>query len=245
MDESRYSRQLHCVPGFRQSALSRATILIVGMGGLGCNASLALAAAGIGTLAFCDHDTVSLSNLNRQILYREADIGRKKVRLAEERLRELNPDPDYIALDGRFHENILPASLQPLLILDCLDNLASRIELIGYASKNNISLVHGAVDGFMGQLSLYMPGKSGCPLCGMAGGMAPDERETSTPSLAACVSIIAGLQAAEAIKYLTGSGELCVGRLKFFDGLSGMIDTVYLERDATCIACSRQRERDL
>lgn len=248
MEESRYSRQKHCVPGFRQSALSSATVLIVGMGGLGCNVSMTLAAAGLGTLVLCDHDTVSLSNLNRQLLYSETDLGEKKVYLAEERLRELNPDPDYIALDGRFHENMLPASVRPQLIMDCLDNLASRIELITYATNKNIPLVHGAVDGFMGQLSVYLPEKSGCPLCSMAGEMKPDDRETAptppTPSLGACVSIIAGLQATEAIKFFTNCGELCAGRLKFFDGLCGVIDTVNLERDDRCIACSRQLLRD-
>lgn len=238
MGESRYSRQLHGLPGFRQSALSSATVLVVGMGGLGCNVSMNLAAAGIGALLICDHDTVALSNLNRQLLYRETDIGREKVLIAAERLREFNPDPDYIVLEGAFADELLPDSVKPQLIVDCLDNLESRIELIGYARKNDIPLVHGAVDGFMGQLSVYLPGKTGCPLCGMAEGVETAEGELPPPSLGACVATIAGFQATEAIKYFSGIGELCAGRLKFYDGLSGVIDIVNLERDDRCIACS-------
>ncbi len=241
MDESRYSRQLCCMEGFDQSVLSGATILIVGMGGLGCTVSMALTAAGIGTLVLCDHDSVSLSNLNRQFLYRENDIGKQKVHLAVERLKKLNQEPDFIALDGKFHESLLSEHVQPQLIVDCLDNFAARLELVAYAARSNIPLVHGAVDGFMGQFSVFLPGKSGCPFCGMPDDVEPgncDFSTQTTPSLGACVSIIAGLQATEAIKYFIDSSELCDGKLNFFDGLAAVIDTVHLVKDNNCIACS-------
>ncbi len=81
MEENRYIRQLHCTANFRQAAFSEATVLIVGMGGLGTSASTALAVAGVGTLILCDHDMIAPSNLNRQFLYRETDIGKKRLPL--------------------------------------------------------------------------------------------------------------------------------------------------------------------
>lgn len=238
MEENRYSRQQHCTPDFSQAALSGATVLIVGMGGLGSTVSMTLSAAGLGTLIVCDHDTVSISNLNRQFLYREQDIGKKKVHLAVKRLKALNPEPDYIAVEGRFNEELIPASHRPHLILDCLDNLAGRVELISYAAKHHIPLVHAAVDGFMGQLSVFIPEEdNACPVCSMTGDLETGERIVA--SLGACVSILAGMQATEAIKYFTHSGELCTNKLKFFDGLTGVIDSVSLEKDDNCIACSR------
>ncbi len=236
MEENRYSRHHQCTPDFCQAALSDAVVLIVGMGGLGSIVSMSLAAAGLGTLILCDHDTVSISNLNRQFLYKECDIGKLKVRLAVERLRELNPDPLYIMLESRFDEDLQLGSVRPQLIVDCLDNLASRFELIAYAAKNNIPLVHGAVEGFMGQLSFFMPHSSACPLCSMTSHVEADER--MIPSLGVSVSVLGGLQAMEAIKFFTSSGDLCVNRLKFFDGLTGEIDTVRLEKDNNCMACS-------
>ena len=237
MEESRYSRQLHCTANFKQAALSDAAVLIAGVGGLGCSTSMTLTAAGVGRLILCDHDTISLSNLNRQLLYRETDIGKKKVTVAVDRLREFNADPDFLAVDGRFSERLLPTSVKPQLILDCLDNIPGRVELIAYAVKNNIPLVHAAVDGFIGQLSVFIPQTSACPVCSLTGDMERDD--TPIPSLGACVTILAGLQATEAIKFFTNSGELCINMIKFFDGLSGRIDTMDLEKDPNCIACSR------
>jgi molybdopterin/thiamine biosynthesis adenylyltransferase len=207
------------------------------MGGLGCNTSMTLTAAGVGTLILCDHDTISISNLNRQLLYRETDIGKKKVTVAIDRLQKINGDPDFIAVDGQFSERLLPSSVKPQLILDCLDNLSGRIELIAYAVKKNIPLVHAAVDGFMGQLSVFIPQESACPVCGLTGDMERDD--IPIPSLGACVAIMAGVQATEAIKFITNSGELCINKFMFFDGLSSRIEIMDLERDHNCIACSR------
>lgn len=236
MLEDRYSRQLHCTATFSQEALSGATALVAGMGGLGSAVSMNLTEAGLGTLILCDYDTIEISNLNRQPLYSEADIGRKKVRVAIERLTEINPEPEFVAVEARFNEKALPALPKPQLILDCLDNLTSRVELVGYAVQNNIPLVHAGVDGFMGQLSVFIPEKSACPVCSIAGSIQP--LDMPIPSIGACVSILAGLQAAETIKFLTNSGELCVNKLMFFDGLSGKMETVSLQRDPDCIACS-------
>ena len=243
MEESRYSRQLLCTANFKQAALSDAVVLIAGMGGLGTSVSTALVAAGCGTLILCDPDTIALSNLNRQFLYKETDIGKKKVTVAVERLKAINGDPDFIAIDGRFNDQPLPASIKPQLLLDCLDNLEGRIELIDYAAKNNIPLVHGAVDGFMGQLSVFIPGESACPVCSLSGDM--DQNDAPIPSLGACVTVLAGLQATETIKFFTNSGELCINKFMFFDGLSTTLDAMILERDHNCIACSKYLSHDL
>lgn len=236
MEDSRYSRQLHCTANFKQAALSGATVLIAGVGGLGCTASMTLTAAGVGTLILCDHDRVTITNLNRQLLYRVTDIGKKKVTVAVDRLRQFNTDPTFIAVETRFNGHGFAGYPKPQLILDCLDNLQGRIELIAYAVKYDIPLVHAAVDGFMGQLSVFIPGKSACPLCSLSGNL--EQNEAPVPSLGSLVTVMAGLQATEAIKFFTGSGELCINRFMSFDGLAGILESMKLEKDQNCIACS-------
>lgn len=236
MEEDRYSRQRQLTKSFDQAALGGAAVLIVGVGGLGNHVATSLVGAGIGTLMLCDHDRVSISNLNRQPLYTQADLGKKKVNVAQQRLAVLNPEPKIMVCDSAFSKDHYRAPQPPDLILDCLDNLASRRELIAYAATHKIPLIHGAVEGFCGQMSVFLPGETACPLCSISD--TQEEDHLSPPSLGSCVSLAAALQATEAIKLLTNSGSLCTDKILFFDAQSSSFDTALIERDSTCLACS-------
>lgn len=235
MNEDRYSRQRYLTKDFDQAALQRATVLIVGMGGLGNHVATSLVTAGVGTLVLCDHDRISISNLNRQPLYCEADLGDKKVDVASQKLREINHLPQIFTCDTSFTNEHFVAPKPPHLILDCLDNLSSRKELIAYAVTHNIPLIHGAVEGFCGQMSVFLPGKTACPLCSLTE-IAEEKQPPS--SLSSCVSLVAALQATEAIKLLTHSGALCTNTILFFDALSNSFESTTIELDDNCLACS-------
>lgn len=237
MNQDRYSRQRHIIKDFDQEALCRATVLIVGVGGLGTHVATSLTTAGVGRLLLCDHDTVSITNLNRQPLYCEKDLGYEKVNIALNRLTELNPHLQLIAYNTKFSAQTMEEVKAPDLIIDCLDNMASRVELIRYAARHKIPLIHGAVEGFSGQISVYIPGKSACPLCIIEEFVFDNDVPPS--SLGSCVSLTAALQATEAIKLLTGSGELCMNKMLCFDALTGIFDSFEIERDSTCRACSQ------
>lgn len=238
--ENRYTRQIGCTQGFDQQRIQGATALIAGVGGLGCSASMLLAAAGIGTLLLCDHDTVSISNLNRQLLYTEQDLGSSKAVMAAMKLKDFNPDTVYLPVKHRFSEEAIVALPRPDVILDCLDNLEARIALIRYAAQHNIPLIHAAVQEFSGQILSFIPPLTGCPVCAMSGDET-DEHETVL-SLGACVTTIAGHQSTEAIKLLSKIGKPHVGRMTFFDLLSNKVETLHVVKDPACIACGQHHE---
>ncbi|WP_136796354.1 MULTISPECIES: HesA/MoeB/ThiF family protein [Desulfosediminicola] len=237
MIKERYSRQRGLTPNFDQTALQDATALIAGVGGLGTNVATNLTMAGVGRLILCDHDTIAMSNLNRQTLYREDEIGCNKVDIASERLQKINPDTDIVALCELYNDEMI-SRYQPDIIVDCLDNLASRIELIAAASRHGIPLIHGAVEGLMGQISTFIPGKTACPICPVS--ESDKAGDTPPPSLGSSVAIVAGLQATEVVKYLTRSGELCTNRFVVFDGLNCTMENFEFEQVNNCIACSEE-----
>ncbi len=238
--ENRYTRQVGCTQGFDQQKIQGTTALIAGVGGLGCSVSMLLAAAGIGTLLLCDHDTVSISNLNRQLLYTEQDLGASKAVTAALKLKEFNPDNVYLPVKHPFSEEVLTPLPRPDIILDCLDNLESRMDLIRYAARNGIPLVHAAVQEFSGQIVSFIPPLSGCPVCALSGeGSGEDE---TILSLGACVTTIAGHQTTEAIKLICKIGEPNVGRMTIFDLLSNKFETLHVVKDPTCAACGNTQE---
>lgn len=239
MPEDRYIRQLHCAPGFNQQRLKDATVMIAGVGGLGSTVSMLLAAAGVGALQLCDYDTVSISNLNRQLLYTEQDVYKSKVPLAAQKLHSMNPECRVTQITTAFSDEIMKAHQRPDLIMDCLDNVEGRVELIAYAQKYSVPLVHAAIHGFSGQFSFFLPNSSSCPVCSIVGEITDDNR-TSPPSLGACVSVLGSYQATEAIKYLSGIGELCINKMMFFDLLTNTIELFDIEKNPACVACSSE-----
>jgi molybdopterin/thiamine biosynthesis adenylyltransferase len=239
-ERERYARQLS-IDGFGEQAqekLAKAQVFIAGAGGLGCVVSLYLAAAGVGSIRIADHGEVELGNLNRQVLYTEADIGARKVGAIEARLRRVNPnvtiDPQHVTLS----EESLPSLVQDCdLLIDALDNLPTRLSLNKAALSHRVPLVHGAVRGFSGQLMTVIPGETACLMCLYR----DKEAAGTTPVIGVAPGVVGLLQATEAIKLLAGLGRRAGGTLLLFDGLEMSFTGLPIERDPRCPHCGQSR----
>lgn len=238
----RYSRQI-MLPSFGiegQQRLAEAKVLIIGAGGLGSPAALYLAAAGVGTLLIADDDEVDLSNLQRQILHRQSDIGRPKVESARERLAGLNPDTTVIPLQQRLGgDDLLKTVVQVDLVVDGSDNFATRFAVNEACVASRTPLVSGAAIRLEGQLSVFRPDRDDSPCYRCLYRDMADMEQTCADNgvLAPVVGVIGSLQALEAIKVLTGTGEPLTGRVLIFDGNTLEFRTLKLRRDPACPVC--------
>ncbi len=237
-ERERYDRQI-MIRGFGeagQEKLKQARMLIAGSGGLGCIIATYLAAAGVGKIRLVDHDTVSLSNLNRQILHWEKDIGRIKVDSVEEKLGQLNRNIEIEPLAERLTDASIPRLVAGCdLIIDALDNLPGRFLLNKAALEHNIPFIHGAVYGLEGRAMTVVPGKTACLRC-VYRGIAPEEK---FPVLGATPAVIGAVQATEAIKCITGIGQLLTDRLLVYDGLSMKFTELKVRKDPGCEHCGK------
>ena len=217
-----------------QERLFKAHIFIAGAGGLGSPVSLYLAVAGVGTISIADMDTVDLTNLNRQILHSDRDIGKKKAVSAEEKLAAINPDIRINAIDTRIDEgNAARLVGNADGIVDAMDNYPTRYLLNDVAIQKEIPLFHGGIHGFYGQATTIIPKKTPCLKCIFP--KAPP-REVF-PVVGATAGVIGTVQATEVLKYLLQSGDLLAGRLFFWDGLAGRAEEIHAERIPRCPAC--------
>lgn len=238
----RYARHLVLreIGGPGQQKLKAAKVLVVGMGGLGAPAALYLAAAGAGRIGLLDPDTVSLSNLQRQVLYGMDDIGRAKVAAAGERLAALNPD---IALDP-LCESLTEANARDLvrghdLVLDGSDNFETRFAVNAACVAEGKVLVSGAIGRWSGQVGVF-PGRP-CYQC-LAPEIPPDAETCSAVGVVgALAGVIGAMMALEAIKIITGAGEPLLGRLLIYDALDGETRTVRIGVDPGCPVCGAAR----
>lgn len=233
---TRYARQIamSCLGESAQETLLESTVAVVGLGGLGTVASLYLATAGIGHLILIDDDEVELSNLNRQVLYGEADIGRPKVEPATTALNQLSPDIEITPLQMRLQEDNADELLREAdLVLDCLDSFAARHVLNDAALHLRRPLIHGAVSELQGQVLTILPGKSACLCCVFP--LFPEEQPT--PVLGSVAGTIGTVQATEAIKYLAGITPLLVDTLFVYDAGCLDADHISVKRSADCPAC--------
>ncbi|GHG77747.1 molybdopterin-synthase adenylyltransferase [Alishewanella longhuensis] len=237
----RYSRQL-MLPAldFRgQEALLASSVLVVGMGGLGCAAAPYLVASGIGSVTLVDDDTIDRSNLQRQILYRETDIGQSKVQQAAASLRLLNSEIAIHALQLRLSaDDLATLVLQYSLVLDCTDNLATRNAINAACVNAKVPLVSGAAIRFEGQVASFsMQGESACYHC--LSQMFGEQQLTCMEAgiLSPVVGIVGTVQALEAVKILGGVGTPLYGKLQLFDALTGQWRQFGLNKDAGCTVC--------
>lgn len=241
----RYDRQI-LIPEIGvagQEKLKKAGVLICGAGGLGSPAAIYLAAAGVGRITLIDHDRVALSNLNRQILHGEADIGRWKVDSAKEKLGKLNSNLMLQTITaGITDENAVEWVTGQDVILDALDNVTTRYALNKAAQKAGVPFIHGAVNGFEGRVLTVIPGRSACLRC-LQRGAAPETGRF--PVIGIAPAIIGVLQAAEAIKYLAGIGELLTDRLVVYDGLKARWSEFKVKKNPECEHCGRPPGRNL
>jgi sulfur-carrier protein adenylyltransferase/sulfurtransferase len=239
----RYARHLN-IPGFgvaAQQRLADSRVLLIGAGGLGSPAAMYLAAAGVGTLRMVDADTVDVSNLQRQLLHGQSDLGRKKLDSAADRLREINPHVRLELQDSFFTaENAMELAADCDAILDGTDNFPTRYLSNDVAVWRRIPNVYGSILRFDGQVSVFAPHLGGpCYRCMApqppAPGLVPSCAEGGV--LGALPGIIGSMQALEVIKLLTGLGEPLLGRLLHFDTLTMTPRSIRLRRDHECPVC--------
>jgi adenylyltransferase/sulfurtransferase len=178
---------------------------------------------------------VELSNLNRQILHANADVGRTKAKSAYETLTGINPEIEVEALVETISEDNIDQLLQGCdLIMDAMDNFPVRYLLNRAALQRKIPLFHGAISGYQGQATTIIPGKTACLSCIFP--RAPPA--TIFPALGSTCGVIGSIQVTEAVKYVTGAGKLLENRLLFWDGLNGCLDEMAYERNSACRDCS-------
>ena len=239
----RYDRQI-MLYGFGeegQEKLKKAKVFIAGAGGLGSPVSIYLAAAGIGNIRIVDHDTVELSNLNRQVLHWQENISDKKTDSASGKLAKLNPNINIEGIAERITEDTVNQLLvEADVIIDAMDNLPTRYLLNKAAIEKDIPFVHGAVYGFEGRAMTVIPGKSACLNCVYHGVTIPKEK---FPVIGVTPAVIGCIQATEVIKYITGLGNLLTDRLINYDALSMTFTEFKIERDPDCDHCGNIRNR--
>jgi adenylyltransferase/sulfurtransferase len=249
-DRERYARHLSLpqVGAAGQEKLRDASVLIVGLGGLGSPAALYLAAAGVGRLGLLDHDVVAVHNLQRQILHDTAGIGRAKTESARERLEALNPalrlDTWNVALT---RENARGIVADYDIVLDGTDSFTTRYLLNDACVLEQRPLVQASVHRFEGQLSVFATPDGPCYRClhpePPPPGSVPNCAEGGV--LGVLPGLLGTLQATEAIKWIVGIGEPLVGRLLAVDALAMRFEQVQFDRDSSCEWCARRSAREL
>ncbi|CFQ42122.1 molybdopterin biosynthesis protein MoeB [Yersinia frederiksenii] len=239
----RYNRQI-VLRGFDfdgQEKLNVAKVLIVGLGGLGCAAAQYLAVAGVGHLTLLDFDTVSLSNLQRQILHRDNRIGMTKVASAALTLSEMNPDVQLETIDTQLNDEQLSVVIaEHQLVLDCTDNVASREQLNRLCYAQHKPLVSGAAIRMEGQVSVFTY-QENQPCYRCLSRLFGDNALTCVEAgvMAPLVGIIGNLQAMEAIKLLADYGQVISGRLLMYDAMTAEFRSLKLAKDANCEVCGK------
>ena len=235
----RYARHLvrRELGGPGQQRLKRARVLVTGAGGLGAPAALYLAAAGVGVLGLVDHDTVALSNLQRQVLYATADIGAPKVEAAARRLAALNPEVTVethaLRLDAGNAGGVVRAYD---LVLDGVDDFTTRHAVNAACVAGGRTLVSGAVGRWRGQVGAF----AGQPCYQCLVPESPPDAETcaTVGVVGALTGVIGAMMAMEAIKLIAGAGESLLGRLMIYDGLAGAAHVAKVAADPACPVCA-------
>lgn len=206
-----------------QQKLKQAKVLVIGAGGLGSPVLMYLAAAGVGTIGICDFDCVELSNLQRQIIHGSKWVGESKAASAKERIHRINESTEVITYPVRLSpENIMDMIANYDFIMDGVDNFQTKFLINDACVIAKKPFCHAGVVGFEGQVMTYVPRQGPCYRCLFEDvpedGQIPDCAEIGV--LGAMVGVIGSLQALEALKYITGAGELLTGKMLIFDGLT-------------------------
>lgn len=241
-ERERFARQLvlEGVGEEGQARLKDAHVLVVGAGGLGSPVCYYLAAAGVGHLTVVDYDRVSLSNLNRQILYTTADLGRLKTDLAQERLKALNPHVEVRGIpEGLTPERAAQLAAAHDVVVECSDNFETKFLVNAACVQTGTPLVWASVLAWEGQMSVVLPGRGPCYQCLFPPTFRPDRVPTAKEVgiLGGVAGVFGALEAVEAVKVILGVGEPLVGRLLVWDGLRGSFETVAFSPNPQCPVC--------
>jgi molybdopterin/thiamine biosynthesis adenylyltransferase len=228
-----------------QQRLMASHALVIGAGGLGSPAALYLGTAGVGTLTLVDHDHVDLTNLQRQIAHTEARIGQPKVASAAQAVAAINPEVRLVTLHERADRARLDALVEAAdVVLDCSDNFATRHAVNAACVAHSKPLVAGAAVGFDAQISVYdtRDAEAPCYACIFPPDAAFEEVRCATMGVfAPLVGIIGAMQAAEALKLLTGVGTSLAGRLQMLDARRMEWSEIRLARQPHCTVCAARR----
>ena len=240
MEETRYERQI-VIPQIGeegQARLREARVLIVGAGGLGSPIALYLAAAGVGTLGLADPDQVSVSNLNRQILYTTEDIGRDKTKAAAERLHALNPEVEVVPHPAVRHEGGAELAAGYDLVVEACDTLAAKALVNEVCVAARVPLIWAAVSRFEGQMGVYVPDHA-CRACVFPQTPAPGDYPSPEELgiVGAAAGVMGALEAVEAIKVLLDIGNPLIDAILLWEGLAGTFDRVEILRTPDCPCC--------
>ncbi|MDR2431827.1 MAG: molybdopterin-synthase adenylyltransferase MoeB [Candidatus Margulisbacteria bacterium] len=240
----RYSRHiiLKNVGVEGQEKICRGRVLIIGAGGLGSPAALYLAAAGVGVIGLVDGDVVDRTNLQRQVIHFTPDLGLPKVESAAAKIRRLNPDVRV----HTYHTLALAHNIAGLIkdydfIIDATDNFPAKFLINDACVLGGKPFSHGGILRFDGQAMTYVPGAA-CYRCVFTAPPPKDLVPTCAQAgvLGAVAGMLGAIQAAEALKYLTGIGEMLTNRLLIFDALAMNFRTVKMRRNANCPLCGRE-----
>jgi molybdopterin/thiamine biosynthesis adenylyltransferase len=218
-----------------QEKLKRSHVVVTGLGGLGCAASLYLTCAGIGHVTLIDCDRVELSNLNRQVLHYDEDIGERKPFSAAEKLVKFNSSievtPVFRKITARNARELIKGAN---LVIDGLDNLQTRLIVNKACVAEGIAFIHGGVYGLFGEVTTILPGRTPCLAC-----IFPEfpHGKLELPVFGVTPSLIAILQVTEAIKLLAGFGSLLTGKMLYFNGDTMDFTLCDLTKNQNCRIC--------
>jgi len=233
----RYERQM-LISGWGvegQEKLKAARVAVVGIGGLGCPASVYLAAVGIGKIILIDKEKFELNNLNRQILGWQRDIGKFKAEVAKEKLKALNSDIKVEAVVAEITKNNAHSVIKDVdVVVDGQDNWKTRFIINEHCVRRGIPFIHAGVSALHGQMTTIVPGKGPCLRCIFP----KDPPEVKKiPVLATTPALFASLQIMETVKLIAGMGKPLVGRMLFANGGEMVFETVEVKRNVECPVC--------
>ena len=241
----RYSRHiiLQQVGGAGQEKLLAGKVLLVGAGGLGSPIALYLAAAGVGTIGIIDADEVDLTNLQRQVIHFTDDLGKPKVESAANKMRAINPDIKV----NTYRDYLCAANITNIIseydfVIDGTDNFPTKFLVNDACIFRGIPYSHGGILRFNGQTMTVVPGKSACYRCSFREPPPPDAVPSCAQAgvLGAIAGMLGTIQAAEALKYITGVGELLINGLLTFDARTMSFRKIHLARQESCPLCGEK-----
>jgi molybdopterin/thiamine biosynthesis adenylyltransferase len=237
---TRYHRQL-IIPEFGeegQKRLKNSHVIIIGIGGLGCASATYLTAAGVGHITLVDFDVVELSDLNRQVLYWEEDVGEKKVFIAQKKLSKLNPTIEINPIFAEVtKENISGIIDGAEVVVDGLDNLMTRHIVNSACVKHKIPYIYGGVSRLRGMMTTILPGKTPCLACVYPEG---SQGKGGLGVLGVIPALIANFQGLETIKLLIGQPPSFAGKLLRFNGNDLKFRVDDIKRNESCKICSSE-----
>jgi molybdopterin/thiamine biosynthesis adenylyltransferase/rhodanese-related sulfurtransferase len=244
-EAQRYSRHLVLPEVGRdgQRRLKGSSVIVVGVGGLGIPAAVYLASAGVGKIGLVDDDRIEMPNLQRQFLFSESDIGRKKVEVAAQRLNQVNPNIEVVTYDEKLDSgNALEILTDYEVVIDATDNLPSRYLINDACVLLKKPDVYASVLGFDGQTSVFFTLMGPCYRCLNPSPPPPESVKSCEGAgvLGVLPGVMGGIQAVQTIHMLLGTGSPLVGRLLVFNGLETSFDEVRIKKDPSCQVCGHK-----